>query len=105
MSCVRVIIHTAEESGRRVLAKVLSEKVSATGVLVQEIREVMDKASDGHERASLCLLLEAFPRYDGEIVVIRGPEEVVLLRAKFLQLHSKLALTNFIVRKGLRIIR
>lgn len=65
----------------------------------------MDEAGDGHERASLCLLLEAFPRYNGQIVVIRRPEEVVLLRAELLQLHSKLALTNFIVREGLRIIR
>lgn len=34
VSCVRVIIHTTEESSRRVFAKVLSEEVSATGVLV-----------------------------------------------------------------------
>lgn len=63
----------------------------------------MDEASDGDEGACLCLLLEAIPRDYGKIVAIRGPDEMVLRLAQLLELHSKLALADFIVRECLRI--
>lgn len=104
VSSIRVVIYTAEEGGCRVLAQVFCEEVPAARMLVHEVRQVVNEASDGDEGACLCLLLEAIPRDYGKIVAIRGPDEMVLRLAQFLELHGKLTLADFIVRECLRII-
>ena len=56
VSCVRVVIDTAEECRRRVLANVLGEQVTATRVLVHEVRDVVDEARNDDQRPLLGLL-------------------------------------------------
>ena len=55
---VRVVVHTAEERRRRVAADVLREKMTATGVLVQEGRNIVDEARNEDQRTLLRLLLD-----------------------------------------------
>lgn len=58
MGSVRVVIHTAEEGCRRVLANHLDQEMRATGVLVDEVRHVVDEAGDQDKRALLGLFLD-----------------------------------------------
>ena len=55
---VRVVVDTAEERGRRVLADERDDEVRAAGVLVDEGRDVVDEAGDEDERAGRGLLLD-----------------------------------------------
>lgn len=58
MRSVRVVVNTAEERRRRILADHLDEQVRATGVLVDEVCHVMDEAGDEDEGTLLGLLLD-----------------------------------------------
>lgn len=46
MRSVRVVVDTAEERSRRILADVLNEQVSTTRVLVKEVGDVVNGATD-----------------------------------------------------------
>lgn len=54
---VRVVVHTTEERSRRVAANVLGNQVWTTGVLVDEVRHIVDEASDDNKWAFQRLLL------------------------------------------------
>ena len=48
--CIGVIIHAPEECGSRVLAYVLQNQVTATRVLIDQSRDIVDEASDDDQR-------------------------------------------------------
>lgn len=55
---VRVVIYTAEKRGCRVATDVLDEKVTTTWVLIKEVGDVVDEASDDNQRAFHSLILD-----------------------------------------------
>jgi len=62
---VRMVVDTAEEGCRRVLADHLDQEVGSSRVLVDERADVMNETGDEDEVAFLGLLLEALPADDG----------------------------------------
>lgn len=58
MGSVRVVVHTAEERGSRILTDVLDDQVATAGVLIDEVRHVVDEASDDDERPCNALFLD-----------------------------------------------
>ena len=58
MCGIRVVIDTSEESRGSVLADVLGEEMAASGMLVQEGRDIVDEAGDENEWALSRLLLD-----------------------------------------------
>ena len=58
MCSIRVVINTTEESRGSVLADVLGEEMAASGVLVQEGRDIVDEAGYKDEWALSRLLLD-----------------------------------------------
>lgn len=59
---VRVVVYTAPEGGRRVLADVLRQEVPATRVVVEERAEIVDEAGDNDEGTLGRLLLDCIIR-------------------------------------------
>lgn len=49
MRGVGMVVHAAEERGRRVPADVLDDEVPAAGVIVHEVGDVVDEAGDEDE--------------------------------------------------------
>jgi hypothetical protein len=118
---IRVVVNAAEECGGRVSADMPNEQVATTGVLVEEIGNVMDETGNNNKRTLNGLLLDydkiskrqflkvavnkltALPADDGQILARRCPVKVVLGLAKFLKLHRQLALLHFVLRENLQV--
>lgn len=58
MSSIRVVVYTAEERGRRILADELDEEMATAGVLVDEIGDIMDEPGDDDQRTLDSLVLD-----------------------------------------------
>lgn len=58
MSGIRMIVDTAEESGRGVFADVLDEQMASAWVLVHESRHVVDESGYQDQGAFLGLFLD-----------------------------------------------
>jgi len=65
---IRVVIDTAEEGSCCVFANILDQEMTATRVLVKEVRDVVNETGDDDQRARLCLLAEALPADDDEVI-------------------------------------
>ena len=100
---IGMVIDTAKERSRRILANHLSDEMTTARVLVHESGHVVDEASDNDERALERLLLEALPVDDREVGAVGGPGQVVLLLAETLELHRELALLDFVVGEDLEV--
>ena len=57
VSRVRVVVHSTKECSRSVLADVLGEEMTATRVLFEERRNVVDETGDNDEGTLDALLL------------------------------------------------
>lgn len=58
MSSVRVVVYTAEERGRRILADELDEEMATAGVFVDEIGDIVDESGDDDQRTLDSLVLD-----------------------------------------------
>ena len=94
-----MVIDTTKEGCCRILANVLDQEMTATGMLIKKVRDIMNETSDDDQRTLERLLLIAFPRNDGQVVTIRRPGEMFLGLPKLLQLHRKLTLPDLVVRE------
>ena len=56
MSSVGVVVYTTEEGSGSVLANVLCEQMAATRMLVHEVGDIVDEASDDNQWPPLGLL-------------------------------------------------
>jgi len=98
---VGMIIDTSEESSGRILADVLGQQVLATGVLLHERRDIMDKARDENQVALLCEGLEFAPIDDRQVVGALRPLEGLGTRLDLLKLHGHLALLDLVIGEHL----
>ena len=58
MRSIRMIVNTAEERSRRILANHLRDEVTTTRVLIHERRNIVNETSDDDQRALGSLLLD-----------------------------------------------
>lgn len=55
--CIAVVIHPSKECRRRIFSNVLRKQVSPTGVLVQEVRHIVNKARNTNQWPAFSLRL------------------------------------------------
>ena len=55
MCGIRVVVDTTEERRCRILANVLREQMTATGMFIQEVRDIVNEASNDDQRSLLGL--------------------------------------------------
>ena len=71
MSCVRMVVHATEESGRCVLPNIVRQMVPAPRMLVYNRRNVMDEPRHQHE-------LSCFGRFLDWLVLISNKTQIEL---------------------------
>jgi len=73
-------------------------------MLVHELRNIVNKASDQNERSLGRLFLVATPRNNRKLITVRGPTKTFLGLSEAFQLHRELAFSNFIIRETLQLV-
>jgi hypothetical protein len=58
MSGIRMIVNAAEKGRRRILSNVLHQKMSPARVLLEKVRNIMDKPRNQNERTLRRLFLD-----------------------------------------------
>jgi hypothetical protein len=57
VGCIRVIIDAAKKRCCRIFAYLLDQQIGPPGVLINEVRDIMKKASDNNQRSATPKLL------------------------------------------------
>ena len=65
-----MVIDAAKESCCRILANILDQEVTTTGMLVKKVRDIVNEASNDDQGTLSRLLLITFPRNDRQVVTI-----------------------------------
>lgn len=101
---VGVQVDTAIEDGCGILADGRGNEGLATGVVLDEVSNIVDNTGDGHKSlAVLGLLDKIVPVDDGELLKGKSPIEFGALLVKFLLLLLEAALLDFILAEGLEV--
>lgn len=104
MRGVGVHVHAAVEHGRGVLADAAADHGLAAGVVLDELRDVVDHARDGDEAAPvLGLVDEVVPLDDGELVQGHAPVEPRALLVQFLLLLLHAAFFDLVLLELLEV--
>lgn len=101
---VGVHVHASVEHGRGVLANAAADHGFASGVVLDEFRDVVDNARNGNEAASVLGLVDVVvPLNNGELVQGHAPVEPRALLVQFLLLLLHAALFDLVLLELLEV--
>lgn len=104
MRRVGVHVHAAVKHGRGVLADAAADHGLAAGVILDEIRDIVDHARHGDEAAPVLGLVDVVvPLDDGELVQGHAPVEPCALLVQFLLLLLHAALFDLVLLELLEV--
>ena len=105
MGRVRVVVDAAVEHGGRVLADAGADHGLAAGVVLDEVRHVVDDAGDGDEGVAVAgLLLVVVPLHHGQLVERGAPVELGALLVELLLVLLQTALLDLVVAELLEVV-
>ena len=118
---IGMVVNSAKEGCRAILTDHLCNEMTATRMLIDERRNVVDETSDDDQRTLQRLFLDcaqtinnalpdqehqetltAIPADNRQVVAVGSPVQSFLLLAKALELHGKLALGNLVLGENLQ---